>query len=1709
MQVSVVSRGHRIVAFLLCISSLSVTSVLRAEDVVAKPVSFHSDVMPIFRANCLGCHQGAKQRGEYVMTQFDALLRDGESGEAAIIPGQPDASHLVSQITPTDGHAEMPDEPSKPLADSELDTIRRWIAEGAIDDSPVRRDPFDAEHPPLYFNAPNIVSMDVSADGKWIATSGYHEVFLIDAATGKVAHRLIGSSPRINSVRFSPDSSRLAVAGGAPSISGEIQIWSLQTVALELSKSITYDTLSGVRWSPDGKQVAFGGGDNTVRAIDAVTGEQTLFQGAHEDWVIDTVFTVDGKHLISVARDMSCKLTEVATERFIDNITSITPGALPGGLSSVERHPTRDEVMVGGADGAARVYRVFRQTERKIGDDANLIRQMPPMPGRIFSVAISPDGTRLAAAATLAGQSEVRVWNYDFNGTMNDEIKAISVKQVADLSADEKKKLDDYQNSPVTQIWRADIPEAAIYSIRFASDSSLIASGNDGVIRRYDATGQKMDSLEPIDSTIADYAGSLAFDPVAFNRRRAASTQPPMTESVPETDQIAKLDITPAAITLDGPLAYNQLLATGTLTDGSTIDLTRAVSWTSPASATVTPSGVVRGIADGKGELKATLGSTTAAVSITTENIDPSASGGYEVDFIRDVNPVLSKLGCNQGTCHGAQAGKNGFKLSLRGYDPIFDLRALTDDHAARRINMSDPDQSLMLHKPLGIAPHQGGTLMTTDDASFAILKSWITDGCELRLDTPRVSRIEVTPSNPVVNDAGQRQQVRVVAFYQDGKSRDVTGEAFITSGNSEVAIASGEGLLTAVRRGEAPILARYEGSYAATTMTVMGKRDGFAWTAPTAWNPIDDFVANKWQRMKITPSELCSDDEFIRRIYLDMTGLPPSSDAVRAFLDDTTDTRQKRAKVTNDLIASDEAIEFWTNKWGDLLQVNRKFLGVEGSTAFREWIRKSVASNQPYDEFAGEILTAMGSNKEHPEASYFKVLRAPEETMENTTHLFLGIRFNCNKCHDHPFERWTQDQYYETAAFFSRTQLRKDPAGGDETIGGSAVEGAKPLYEEVFEADAGEMKHLRTSKEVAPKFPYEFERSTKENANRREQLASWMTSPDNPYFARSYVNRVWGYLTGVGLIEPIDDIRAGNPATNPELLDYLTKRFIDSGFDRQELMRLICNSRTYQLSIQTHPLNADDTQNYSHATPRRLAAEVLFDTVHFATGSVSDIPGAKRGTRAVELSDAGAKTDDGFLQNLGRPVRESACECERSNDLQLGPVMALVSGPTVGEAIADTTNDINRVVVSMTDDAKLVEEIFLRTLARLPKPEELAAFADLQLEIKSNHESLAASLAERESWWTVELPNREATRTEGIAIAEAAFAASIESAKPEQDRLAAEREKRIAEATASLEKIQTEGSARLAAWEAKQTDAPEWFPLVPSEMTASNKDAFGVLEDRSIVVTGNADMGFYELTFDTSLRDITGIRVEALPIDLAGGIGPGLSANANFVLTELEVQVADAKMSQDRVNVALTDGLTDFDQDSFAANQAIDGQNRDQLGWAVAGSTLHAHWLVAKAKEPIKLDQSKRLVVTLHQFHNAEKHRLGRFRISFTTSTADKIPLGLAESYRAPISVPKETRTAAQSKLLTDYFDSIDGEVKKAREALGVANAGVPEDETVTLANAKLERAKQPVVVDAMLERLRADVVQSEIQVKNIRLTATEDLVWALINSPSFLFNR
>jgi hypothetical protein len=676
-----------------------------------------------------------------------------------------------------------------------------------------------------------------------------------------------------------------------------------------------------------------------------------------------------------------------------------------------------------------------------------------------------------------------------------------------------------------------------------------------------------------------------------------------------------------------------------------------------------------------------------AEVKVHVTSADP-----MNVDFIREVNPILSKVGCNQGTCHGSQAGKNGFKLSLRGYDSVYDYRVLVDDISGRRFNRSEPSQSLMLLKPTQGVPHEGGFLFDEESRYYKVLEQWIAEGCQYKPDAARVTGIEVYPPTPLLQLRHDQQQLIVIAKYADGTTRDVTREAVFDASNFEVATVSRQGLITAVQRGEAAALVRFEGNYAAAPISILGNRDGYEWVPQPEYNYIDSLVNGKLQRMKILPSATADDAEFLRRISLDIAGVPPTSEEVLAFVADTTDPVAKRTAMIEKLLSSPMYVEHWTLKWSDLLLNRRKTVTERGVWAFRNWIRQSVAANKPFDQFAKELITANGSAYENPAANYFRIAREPKLVMENMTQVFLGTRFNCNQCHDHPFERWTQRQYYELSAYFADVGRRPLPEG-DEFIFTMASPTA------VVNPD--------TNQPADPKFPFVHAGAVDAASTRREQLAQWLTAKENPYFARSIVNRYWSYFFGRGIIDPVDDIRAGNPASNPELLDALTKDFVDSGYDLKKLIRTICNSATYQRSLEAGQWNEDDTINFSHALPRRLSAEQLYDAIIQATGAPRALPGVPAGFRASELPDSDVEV--AFLDMFGRAPRESPCECERTSDVSLGQTLNMVNGPTIGDAIAHPQGVIAKAVAAGMPNDKLIETIYLSALCRKPSAEESA----------------------------------------------------------------------------------------------------------------------------------------------------------------------------------------------------------------------------------------------------------------------------------------------------------------------------------------------------------------------------------------------------------------
>ncbi len=669
-----------------------------------------------------------------------------------------------------------------------------------------------------------------------------------------------------------------------------------------------------------------------------------------------------------------------------------------------------------------------------------------------------------------------------------------------------------------------------------------------------------------------------------------------------------------------------------------------------------------------------------------------------KVNFLRDVAPILNKTGCTNGTCHGAAKGKNGFKLSLRGYDPQFDYEALLYDLGGRRFNRADPGRSLMLAKPTQQIPHGGGLRFDVNSDYYKIIYSWIAQGVPFG-DPAKdsVTSLNIEPKEIFMDKPGGTVSIKVSATYADGGTRDVTREANLDSNIPDVAAVGAEADIKGARTGEATVLVRYQGKFTSVLVTILNPAPGFVWKQLAQHNYIDQLIDAKLQRLKIQPSDMVDDAGFLRRVSLDLTGQLPDPNDVRAFLADTTPSKVKRSRLIDKLIGSPSFIDHWTLKWGDLLQANRKYLGEKGVYAFDEWIRESIGANKPYDKMVREILSSNGSSYDNPAANFFRVTRDPKPTMEKTTQVFLGVRMVCAQCHDHPFERWTQNQYYEMSAFYSALGIRPGYEVGEEIV-----------YDQREDFD---MKHPKDGRVMKPNFivpaAYGGSGPPPADSHRRRALAEWITAKDNPFFAKSTVNRVWSYFFGRGIIDPVDDIRASNPPSNTALLDALTKDFIDRGFDLRHLMRAIVNSRTYQSSLTSNSWNINDTDNFSHAAPRRLSAEELMDALTMATGVRPNLPDVPADTRAEQLPDPHVGKD-GFLDLFGRPSRESSCECERRSDISLPQALNLVNGETISGAVAGGNGRVAKAILSGKPDRDLMEELYLSSFSRPPTASEL-----------------------------------------------------------------------------------------------------------------------------------------------------------------------------------------------------------------------------------------------------------------------------------------------------------------------------------------------------------------------------------------------------------------
>ena len=659
------------------------------------------------------------------------------------------------------------------------------------------------------------------------------------------------------------------------------------------------------------------------------------------------------------------------------------------------------------------------------------------------------------------------------------------------------------------------------------------------------------------------------------------------------------------------------------------------------------------------------------------------------VSFRHEVLPILTRQGCNAGTCHGSPSGKGGFALSLFAFDSKADYAALTRDLMGRRVDVFDPGLSLLLRKPANDLAHRGGLKLPKDSPAWRKLRDWIAQGCPPDPpDTPACTGITVDVPATLLRWPRPETQLRVTARFANGATRDVTHLVQFTSSDEIIATVTPDGKVTGRRRGQAAIMARYLEHVEARAFTFVKPVDGFRWNKPPVANFVDRHVHAKLRELQFLPSGLCTDAEFVRRVYLDLQGRLPTVKEAKDFAKDSNPG--KRAKLIDALLAHPAHARFFAQKWGDLLRLEPSQVTASGAHKYHQWLVRAFARNLPYDRFVRTLLTANGSTFTTPPANYYRTAATMNDALETTAQLFLGSRLACAKCHNHPFERWTQENYYGLGAVFNRVQ-RNPGARKDELF--------------ITHARTGEVTHPRTGQVMKPWLPGEGPVDVPGIADRREVFAEWLTRADNRWFARVEANRLWAQVMGRGIVEPIDDFRDSNPPSNAALLDALASEFVKSGFDRRHLLRAILNSRTYQASAQPNEFNREDDTLFSHYRPHLLTAEQLLDAVCQVTGVAEAFPGLPAGTRATALPTP--QLNNAFLKTFGQPPRASACACERPAEPRLAQALELLNGKFLHGKLEAPTSRHRTLLAAGRPADEIVQELYYAALSRPPTTEE------------------------------------------------------------------------------------------------------------------------------------------------------------------------------------------------------------------------------------------------------------------------------------------------------------------------------------------------------------------------------------------------------------------
>ena len=786
---------------------------------------------------------------------------------------------------------------------------------------------------------------------------------------------------------------------------------------------------------------------------------------------------------------------------------------------------------------------------------------------------------------------------------------------------------------------------------------------------------------------------------------KPAPAQPAAPKPAPPkpAPKMVQLNVYPQDIQLTTSRDRQSVIGQAVYDNGLTEDVTTKLQF-KPAQEGIVriENNMIYPAGDGETDVVATFG----GASVKLHSKVTKAKEDRPISFTLDVMPTFMRAGCNTGSCHGAARGKDGFRLSLFGFDPKGDYHRLTRELSGRRINLSMPQESLLLEKAIGAVPHTGGKLYEKDSEYYNASLRWLQAGAPYDAGAiPTVDKVEIYPKGGVMDGKGTTQQVSVLAYYSDGTTRDVTTLSAFSSNNDNSATITKDGKITASNRGEAFIMARFDTHTVGSHFVVLPKGLDFEWPNVPEYNYVDTLIHNKLKKLRVIPSEVCSDAEFLRRASLDICGVMPTIEEFNTFVADKDP--KKREKLVDQLLNRKEFVEMWVMKWSELLQIRtvNNRISYKSALLYYNWLQERIASNVPLDKMVQELLGSTGGTFANAATNYYENERDTLKVAENVAQVFMGMRIQCAQCHNHPFDRWTMDDYYSFAAFFSQVG-RKGSEDPRESI--------------IYNRGSGEVRHMVDNRVMQPKFLGGAQPEVK-GKDRRVVLASWLASNENPYFATNLSNIVWAHFFGKGIINEVDDVRISNPPVNPELLDELAKRFTDYNYDFKKLVRDICTSRTYQLATQTNPSNENDLTNFSHAHPRRLRAEVLLDCISQVTSAPNKFRGLPLGARAVQIADG--NTTNYFLTTFGRAKRDTVCSCEVRMEPSLSQALHLLNGDTVNSKIVQGKFVESRIKAGKKP-LEIVDEMYISCLTRKPTDKEYSTLVQVLDENKKDEQN-------------------------------------------------------------------------------------------------------------------------------------------------------------------------------------------------------------------------------------------------------------------------------------------------------------------------------------------------------------------------------------------------